>query len=907
MMLQIQPFLRLLRVRARYSAFVLVVLTSAACFRATMADAQEASNLFIYSFDPLVSKISVAPAARWGLFRQSDAIVIGTADNSSIRVLAENGLVVYLGPPTSLQLAVGHYFVECNGDRNQFAVLPDDYAGASFLCTDADDGTDSSLTTRLAQVDPSWVRSGDGQWAIVEAQQGVFNWAAMDLTVATNPGRKIIAYVGDTSPAWVNSNNFVASYTQFVQALATRYANQLAYVEVWNEPWYNKFPNTTNLNTFVPFYLQLLAQCRSTVKTINPAIQVIGPAFSGIVKDESLAMTNSIALFDGWSWHDYERGLYAPDQEYGAPGWSPALETDHLTPYFGNFATQKPLLVDELGLYGQSALGIVNTGSLTGYQSGLDWYHGMCRTIKTAVMYRACGVEALSPSILAQYAQPPDPNLELYGWDMSGTNSDLPRGPHPKTSAFLMTCYWLNGATLVDYRTPGQVAFLYAWQLTNNTAIVFAWAAEGQTVPLTSSTLAATDIYGASTNVSALTETPVLFRSSSLSAAALLTNVLAVLPSNLNLPPVLTPIASQSVSQGQSLQFTVSATDPNHYSLIYSAAPLPTGATFNPITGVFSWTPTGSQLGAYPITFTATDNPTTSASVSVTITVVGNLLDKLANYWKFDANAGTTAVDSAGLAGGTLSNIPPSGWVPGKYGSALSFNGTNSCVVLPSSPLFFTNNFTVSAWLYPRNAASISSFISVRSTYLVNGFRFFINNNSIFVQGETTLGYQQATFDSGAIQNGSWYHVAVVYDNSTILVYVNGVYVGSAYWGGNMIMNSSASSHIGTEGSYFFNGIIDEVMIFTRTLGPSEITLLYQGAYQLPIPTTSLKLTGSNSVVSFTTLTNATYEVDSRGDMLTGTWLVLTNGIVGTGGTLSNTDVGAVSQGRRFYRVVAHY
>jgi len=532
--------------------------------------------LLTQPFDSNVSKIQITPASRWGLFRESDSITIQTTDNSAIQIFDLNGNSLYSGSPTNFTLPRGHYIVECNGDRNQFAVLPDDYAGASFLCTEADDGTDSSHTTRLAQVDPSWVRAGDGQWAIVEAQQGVFNWTAMDQTVAANPGRKIIAYGGDTSPTWVNSNNFVTSYTQFVQALANRYKNQLAAVEVWNEPWYNKFPNTTNLNTFVAFYLQLVAQARSVVKPINPAIQVIGPSFSGIVKDESLAMTNSLSLFDGWSWHDYDRGLYAPDQEYGAPGWSPALETDHLIPYFGNFATQKPLLVDELGLYGQSALGIVNTGTLTGYESSLDWYHGMCRTIKTAVMYRACGVEAISPSVLARYAQPPNPNLELYGWDMSGTNSASPRGPHPKTSAFLMTCYWLNGATLVDYRTPGQVAFLYAWQLTNNTSVVFAWAAEGQTVPLQTSGLPqATDIYGNINNISALTEEPALFFSNTLDPLALLSAIRTNLVSITNSAPAIDPLPTESVAEGQLLQITVTATDFDRDPITYSATVLP--------------------------------------------------------------------------------------------------------------------------------------------------------------------------------------------------------------------------------------------------------------------------------------------------------------------------------------------
>jgi len=213
----------------------------------------------------------------------------------------------------------------------------------------------------------------------------------------------------------------------------------------------------------------------------------------------------------------------------------------------------------------------------------------------------------------------------------------------------------------------------------------------------------------------------------------------------------------------------------------------------------------------------------------------------------------------------------------------------------------------VAAWLYPRNAVGSGAFISVRSWYETSGFRFFFCNNGVTVQGQTTAGWQQAIFDSGAIQNGNWYHVAVVYDKSTIMVYVNGVYLGSAFWGGDMIMTPGAFSRIGTEGAYYFNGIIDEMMLFTRALGPSEIALLYQGANQYPTPTVTLKLVGSNAVVSFTTVTSATYEVDYRNDLTTGIWLILTNGIPGSGGILSSTDLGATSQSKRFYRVVAHY
>ena len=117
MMLKIRPLLRLIWTRAGCSFVGLVVLASAVFFRVATADAQVLSNLFIYPFNPAVSKISVTPGSRWGLFRESDTITVSTTDNSLIRILAENGSLVYLGLPTSLHVGRGHYFVECNGDR----------------------------------------------------------------------------------------------------------------------------------------------------------------------------------------------------------------------------------------------------------------------------------------------------------------------------------------------------------------------------------------------------------------------------------------------------------------------------------------------------------------------------------------------------------------------------------------------------------------------------------------------------------------------------------------------------------------------------------------------------------------------------------------------------------------------
>jgi hypothetical protein len=90
-----------------------------------------------------------------------------------------------------------------------------------------------------------------------------------------------------------------------------------------------------------------------------------------------------------------------------------------------------------------------------------------------------------------------------------------------------------------------------------------------------------------------------------------------------NLPPVLSPIGSKTVYAGSLLQFTITASDPDipAQTLAYLASNLPSGATFNPTTRVFSWQPTSGQVGVYSgIHFEVSDGLLTD-SEDITITV----------------------------------------------------------------------------------------------------------------------------------------------------------------------------------------------------------------------------------------------------------------------------------------------
>jgi hypothetical protein len=82
----------------------------------------------------------------------------------------------------------------------------------------------------------------------------------------------------------------------------------------------------------------------------------------------------------------------------------------------------------------------------------------------------------------------------------------------------------------------------------------------------------------------------------------------------------MTQIGSQTVSEGETLGFQVFGQDPDGDSLTFSAENLPEGASFNPTTHIFTWSPTYAQSGNYDVKFAVTDGQL-SASEVVLITV----------------------------------------------------------------------------------------------------------------------------------------------------------------------------------------------------------------------------------------------------------------------------------------------
>ncbi len=83
-----------------------------------------------------------------------------------------------------------------------------------------------------------------------------------------------------------------------------------------------------------------------------------------------------------------------------------------------------------------------------------------------------------------------------------------------------------------------------------------------------------------------------------------------------NRPPQLNPIADQEIDENKTLSFQVSAYEPDSDPYYFTIDPLPEGAKFDSLKGIFVWTPNYEQSGVYPITITVHERTASQLSDS---------------------------------------------------------------------------------------------------------------------------------------------------------------------------------------------------------------------------------------------------------------------------------------------------
>ena len=216
--------------------------------------------------------------------------------------------------------------------------------------------------------------------------------------------------------------------------------------------------------------------------------------------------------------------------------------------------------------------------------------------------------------------------------------------------------------------------------------------------------------------------------------------------------------------------------------------------------------------------------------------VVNNFDNSLVSWWRMDdVNSSGNPIDAIGQRNATAT----SGAVQtsaGKFGKGFEFDSVDDFLSYASNIPFNSNDFSISAWVKIKGVggAGSNSVFSQKVLGTGNGkpgvFLTITSpaNQPYFSMRDNVGAVVDVTADNVLNYNG-WYHVVAVKNSSLISLYVGGVFNKStSHTLSGDFDEGSIYRHIGRNiDSSYFNGTIDDVIIFNRSLSVSEILALY--------------------------------------------------------------------------------
>lgn len=173
----------------------------------------------------------------------------------------------------------------------------------------------------------------------------------------------------------------------------------------------------------------------------------------------------------------------------------------------------------------------------------------------------------------------------------------------------------------------------------------------------------------------------------------------------------------------------------------------------------------------------------------------------------------------------------------GRFGPALKLNGSNTLgTISDSAELRFKTSFSISLWAR-RDGTSSDSYGGIIEKSVSSGTRNYQiywsdAANITFKVRDATNGVDRATTGTLAAETGTWRHLVGVYDGTNVTIYIDKVastptaVVGTVYIGVQNVIIGRLSYAAGN--NFFFNGTIDEILIFNRELATWEINALFE-------------------------------------------------------------------------------
>ncbi len=212
-------------------------------------------------------------------------------------------------------------------------------------------------------------------------------------------------------------------------------------------------------------------------------------------------------------------------------------------------------------------------------------------------------------------------------------------------------------------------------------------------------------------------------------------------------------------------------------------------------------------------------------------------------YYALDERTGTKGQENVtGVFNGTTINMENADWVTGKIGRALDFDGVDERFDIGNA---FTGmqNMTISMWVNVDTLTGNKDVVSNAQTG-GSGDTFILRQPSedTWIFAFNIDGTSGSVVDPAAIVPGTWYNIVGTYNGTATTMYKNGVFIGQSQPGfTNLPYETVRAIQMGdcSDFTCSYDGLIDEVAFWNRTLSQSEVTQLYNGGdgiQFIPIP-----------------------------------------------------------------------
>jgi hypothetical protein len=288
--------------------------------------------------------------------------------------------------------------------------------------------------------------------------------------------------------------------------------------------------------------------------------------------------------------------------------------------------------------------------------------------------------------------------------------------------------------------------------------------------------------------------------------------------------------------------------------------------TVNEIRELYNYDTPTSQPSSLPST-QPSHLPSSQPSSQPTNRISSSLKNGLVAYYSFDGNA----KDKSGNGNnGVLRGVVEFGADRfGQPGSACHFvNNGNGYIEVPGKQFNFHNNISVVFWLNPNTAQSTGNSLLERrfdeTGQHVAGWFIRQDNTNVRDYAFTYISGPGAVTATDPIQFPAiaWTHVAFVKTGKYITIYFNGVLLWSRTVTGSAWISAPPSdlplligavnggqTNPATGVTSYYNGFIDDIFIYNRSLTTSEVKQLYS----FEVPTSQPSTRPSRQPVSLPT------------------------------------------------------